>query len=144
MTIIDGLSRSASVVADEITEVLAIKGKDFLSILNKNPVILFHLLKVLSGRVRRLDGHVKRLSLTNSIGKVASVLLSVADYSGVKKRQSVEIKQFPTLQNIANMANVSRSTVSRALSVFDKSGETNRKGKSFVVKNYDEFKNMYC
>jgi len=144
MAIIDGLSRSANVISVENTEVLTLEGKDFLKILKKYPRIMLNLLKVLSGRIRRLDTHVKRLSLVNSIGKVASAILAVADYSGKKIRKGVGIENLPTLKSIADMAGVSRATVSRALGVFEKSGYIKREGHQLLIKNYCDFRNLYC
>ena len=56
MALLDGYPRSASVVAVEDTECLAMTRWDFTAELNTNPSIALAMLPVLSKRIRRLQG----------------------------------------------------------------------------------------
>ena len=144
MSILDGLSRSANVVSINDTEVLTIKGKEFLNLLNKSPRISDNLIKVLCSRIRRSDAQIKRLSIMNTIGRVASTLLSLAESGKKKRRRTAEIEKLPSLQDMANMAGTSKSSISRAISNLVKSGYIKREGDKIIINNYFELKKMYC
>ena len=144
ISILDGLSRSANVVSIDVTEVLTLKGNEFLNILRKYPQINFNLTKVLCSRIRKSDAQIKRLSLMNTVGKVASTLVGLVEPKKKKNKNSVEIPNPPSLQNIANMAGVSESSVSRVLSNFIKSGYIKREKNKLIIKKYSEFQRLYC
>lgn len=144
MSIIDGLAKSASVFAIEDTEAVTINGKNFLELLKKNPKISFNLLKVLCSRIRKSDAHIKRLSMMNTIGKVASTLLTLAETSKKKGKISVEIEKLPSLKDIANMAGINQSSVSNVLNSLVKSGYIKKSGNKIIIKNYSEFESIFC
>lgn len=144
MSILDGLSRSANVVSIDLTEVLTLKGKDFINILHKYPQINFNLTKILCSRVRKSDALIKRLSIMNTVGKVASTLAGLVEPKKKKGINSAEISNPPSLQEIANMAGVSKSSVSRVLNNFIKSGYFKKEGNKIIIKKYLEFQSLYC
>lgn len=144
MSILDGLSRSANVVSITDTEVLTLNGKDFLNLLNKFSKIPHNLIKVLCSRIRGSDAQIKRLSLMNTIGRVASTLLSLAEFGEVKEKSTAEIEKLPSLQDMANMAGTSESSVSRAINNLVKSGYIKKEENKIIINNYSEFKKMYC
>jgi len=144
MSILDGLSRSANVVSINDTEVLTLNGKDFLNLLKKFSKVSHNLIKVLCSRIRKSDAQIKRLSLMNTIGRVASTLLSLAESGEAKRKRTAEIEKLPSLQDMANMAGTSESSVSRAINNFVKSGYIKKEGNKIIIKNYFEFQKMYC
>lgn len=144
MSILDGLSRSANVVSIDATEVLTLKGRDFLNILHKYPQINFNLTKVLCSRIRKSDAQIKRLSIMNTVGKVASTLVGLVESKKKKGKNSAEIFNPPSLKDIANMSGVSKSSVSRVLNNFIKSGYVKREGNKLIIKKYLEFQRLYC
>ncbi|NVM04622.1 MAG: Crp/Fnr family transcriptional regulator [Candidatus Helarchaeota archaeon] len=144
MSLLDGLSRSANVTSLDKAEVLTLSGKDFLDLLHKYPRISYNLIKVLCARIRRLDAQIKKFSLMNTIGKVASTILSLAESGKKKGTRSAEIERLPSLKDIASMAGTSKSSVSRVLNNLQKIGHIKKEGKKVIIVNYDEFKKMYC
>ena len=122
MAILDGLARSANVIATEASEVFLIQRNDFLQLLHQHPEISIVLLQELTSRLRNADMKIKALSLKDAEGKVATVLLQIAEYSGKIKNGVVEIDKLPVQQDLANMAGTSRETISRTLHSFAKRG----------------------
>ena len=143
MAIIDGLNRSAGVTAIEDTELFLIQRVDFLNLLHTHPEISIALLQELTRRLRASDLRIKSLSLKDAEGKVASVILQLADDIGRIKHGKVEIERLPFQHDLANMAGTSRETISRTLHSFAKRGLIELEGTRLRINNYEKFKESY-
>ncbi len=143
MAILDGLARSANVIATEESEVLLIQRNDFLQLLRSHSEISIILLQELTSRLRNADMKIKALSLKDAEGKVATVLLQIAEYSGMIKNGVVEIDKLPVQQDLANMAGTSRETISRTLHSFAKRGFVELDGNKLRIINFEEFKENF-
>ncbi len=143
MAILDGLARSANVIAIEESKVFLIQRNDFLQLLNNHPEISIILLQELTSRLRNADMKIKALSLKDAEGKVATVLLQIAEYSGKIKNGVVEIDKLPIQQDLANMAGTSRETISRTLHSFAKRGFVELDGNKLRIVNFEEFKESF-
>jgi len=66
MAILDGLTRSASVVATSKSELFMIHRRDFLKLLNDFPMVAIALLRELTNRLRKADAQIKSLSLKDA------------------------------------------------------------------------------
>jgi CRP/FNR family cyclic AMP-dependent transcriptional regulator len=143
MAILDGLSRSASVVATTKSEVFMIHRNDFLRLLHDYPTLAVSLLKELTLRLRKADAQIKSLSLKDAAGRIASVVLQLADDIGKIKKGRVEIEELPLQQDMANMAGTSRETVSRMIHQFVEQGHLELHGNRLIINNYEKFKSMY-
>jgi len=143
MAILDGLSRSAGVIAIEETELFIIQRTDFLNLLQEHPEISVALLQELTRRLRASDLRIKSLSLRDAEGKVASVILQLADDIGKIKQGKVEIERLPFQHDLANMAGTSRETISRTLHSFAKRGLIELEGTRLTINNYEKFKEHY-
>lgn len=143
MAILDGLNRSANVTAIETSEIFLIQRSDFLDLLYNHPEISISLLQELTKRLRAADMKIKSLSLKDAEGKVATVILQLADDIGKIKQGIVEIEKLPFQQDLANMAGTSRETISRILHAFSKRGLIELDGNKLRILNYESFKEMY-
>ena len=139
MSLIDGESRSANVIALEKTEVLTLNRKDFLIVLHDYPKIAIQLLKELASRLRKSDRHIASLSLSDAEKRIALSIIRFADDQGTIRNGKVSIAKIPIQQDIANMAGTSRETVSRALSVLEKEKLIERHGRELVILDYKKF-----
>ena len=139
MTLLDGESRSANVIALEETEVLTLNRKDFLVVLHDYPTIAIQLLKEMAGRLRKSDRHIASLSLSDAEKRIALCIIRYADEQGIIKNGKVNIPKIPIQQDIANMAGTSRETVSRALSILEKEGIIERHGRELLILDYKKF-----
>jgi len=143
MSLLDGLARSASVVALAKAELFMIHRRDFLKLLNEHPQVAISLLGELTTRLRKADTQIKSLSLKDASGRVANVILMLADDIGVFRKGKVEIDELPLQQDMANMAGTSRETVSRMLHQFIREGHLQLEGNKLTLNDYEEFRKQY-
>jgi CRP-like cAMP-binding protein len=143
MAILDGLARSANVTAMEDSELFIIQRSDFLDLLQNHPEISITLLQELTQRLRAADMKIKSLSLKDAEGKVATVILQLADDVGKIKQGTVEIEKLPFQHDLANMAGTSRETISRTLHSFAKKGLVELDGSRLRIINYEKFKELF-
>ncbi len=139
MSLLDGQSRSANVIALEETEVLSLKRDDFLVVLHDYPKIAIQLLKEMTSRLRKSDRQIVSLSLSDAEKRIALCIVRFADEQGVIKNGQVTIPKIPIQQDIANMAGTSRETVSRAMSLLTEEKYIERNGKELKILNYKNF-----
>ena len=143
MAILDGLARSANVTAIEDSELFIIQRNDFLDLLKTHPEVTISLLQELTQRLRTADMKIKSLSLKDAEGKVATVLLQLADDIGRIKQGDVEIEKLPYQHDLANMAGTSRETISRTLHSLVKKELIDLKGSKLRILNYEKFKELF-
>jgi CRP-like cAMP-binding protein len=143
MAILDGQSRSANVTAMEDSELFIIQRSEFLELIQSHPEIAIALLQELTSRLRAADMKIKSLSLKDAEGKVATVILQLADDIGKIKQGTVEIEKLPYQHDLANMAGTSRETISRTLHSFAKKGMVELEGSKLRIINYEKFKEMF-
>lgn len=143
MALLDGLNRSASVIAMEESKLFIIQRGDFLNLLHEHPEVSITLLQELTQRLRAQGMKIKALSLKDAEGKVATVLLQLADDVGRIKQGVVEIEKLPYQQELANMAGTSRETISRTLHSFAKKGLVELDGSKLRITNYENFKDLF-
>jgi CRP/FNR family cyclic AMP-dependent transcriptional regulator len=143
MSLLDVLARSASVVATVKSELFMIHRRDFLELLNEFPSVTISLLAELAMRLRKADMQIKSLSLKDAEGRVANVMLILADDVGIFRKGKVEIDELPLQQDIANMAGTSRETVSRMIHLFIEGGEVQMKGNKLIINDYEAFRKKY-
>jgi len=143
MAILDGLARSANVTAMEDSELFIIQRSEFLDLLQSHPEIAVALLQELTQRLRSADMKIKSLSLKDAEGKVATVILQLADDIGKIKQGTVEIEKLPFQHDLANMAGTSRETISRTLHSFAKKGMVELDGSRLRIIDYEKFKEMF-
>jgi CRP-like cAMP-binding protein len=143
MSILDGSTRSANVIAMEDSEIFIIQRNEFINLLESYPKISLALLMEFTKRLRDADMKIKSLSLKDAEGKVATVLLQLADDNGKIKQGVVEIERLPYQHDLANMAGTSRETVSRALHAFEKQGLVELNGSNIKILDYEKFKQLF-
>ncbi|MBD3347458.1 MAG: cyclic nucleotide-binding domain-containing protein [Chitinivibrionales bacterium] len=122
MAVLDGEPRSASVVAADECSLLMLYRPTFIAMLQKYPQIAIQMLKVMSKRLRKANRQISTLSLMSVYGRVADVLLQLAQEYGKRYADMIIVHNRPTHQRIADMAGTSRETVSRILSQLQKKG----------------------
>ena len=139
MSLLDGESRSANVIALEKTKVLTLDRNDFIAVVNDYPQIAVQLLKELARRLRKSDRQIASLSLSDAEKRIALCIIRFADEQGVIQNGKVSIPKTPIQQDIANMAGTSRETVSRALGLLEKEDLIERHGRELVILDYKKF-----
>jgi CRP-like cAMP-binding protein len=117
LALIDDQPRSAHVIAMEDAQLLILRREDFRRRVEANPTVAWALLTELSRRLRRADVKIGGLVLLDVPGRIARLLLDLADEAG-----SDAIDKPLTHQTIAQMIGASRETVSRAMKEFQDAG----------------------
>jgi CRP/FNR family cyclic AMP-dependent transcriptional regulator len=117
LSLIDDRPRSAHVIAMEDSNLLVLRREDFRKRVESSPSVAWSLLTELSRRLRRADDKIGGLVLLDVPGRIARLLLDLAEESGANA-----IEKTLTHQTIAQMIGASRETVSRAMKDFQDAG----------------------
>src|SRR5438094_658234 len=117
LSLIDEQPRSAHVIAMEDANLIVLRREDFRKRVEENPSVAWSLLTELSRRLRRADDKIGGLVLLDVPGRIARLLLDLAEESGTNA-----IEKSLTHQTIAQMIGASRETVSRAMKDFQDAG----------------------
>lgn len=140
LSIIDGLTRSATVTSIDDVELLVLRRGDFLDMLQKFPQISITLLKELAIRIRKSDTQIKSLSLKDARGRVATTLIRLAEDIGVMHDGKVIIKKLPLQKDLANISGTSRETISRVIKKLEQEGYFEKRGNTVTFKDFSRFK----
>lgn len=117
LALIDEQPRSAHVIAMEDASLIILRREDFRKRVESSPSVAWSLLTELSRRLRRADEKIGGLVLLDVPGRIARLLLDMAEETGAPL-----IEKSLTHQTIAQMIGASRETVSRAMKEFQDSG----------------------
>jgi len=137
MSLIDDEPRSAHVIAMKDSQLLVLRRDDFQARLEENPRIALKLLRVLVERLRRADEKIGGLVLLDVNGRVAQLLLDLAEESGGPR-----ITRRLTHHTIAQMIGSSRETVSRAMRELVERGAIDVSRREITIKQADALRSM--
>jgi CRP/FNR family transcriptional regulator, cyclic AMP receptor protein len=112
---VDDGPRSASVVAVEAVEALAVTGSGFRAFLAETPSAALSLLGVMSRRLRDADAKRVEFGSLNSIGRVAVRLLELSERFGREDDGAVVIALPLSQEELAGWTGTSVESVSRGL-----------------------------
>jgi CRP/FNR family transcriptional regulator, cyclic AMP receptor protein len=116
LSMIDGLPRSASIVAVRDCKLSFLSRAAFEAFAQKHPDVYKSLVKILATRLRETDAVVAAGSFLPLKGRVASTLLELADHFGQDVGSGrIVIRQKIGQSDIAAMAGIARENVSRIL-----------------------------
>jgi CRP/FNR family cyclic AMP-dependent transcriptional regulator len=130
MGLLDDSPRSASVVTLEPCELLSISKTDFKRSLAENFDLSLMVMRGLVRRLREADGKIGSLALMDVYGRVARLLLDMAEDVGGEK---VVVKKL-SKQDIAKMIGASREMVSRVMKDLQLGGYIEARGRSIVLR----------
>src|SRR5947207_10752742 len=124
MGLIDDEPRSASVVTIEPCELLSIAKRDFKRVLTENSEMAMAVMRGLVRRLREADRKIGSLALLDVYGRVARLLLDMAENVNGEK---IVTKRLPK-QDIAKMIGASHEMVSRVMTVLQTGGYIEMRG----------------
>ncbi len=143
LSILDGEARSANIVTLEKTSVYMIHRSDFLDLLERHPSVSIALLRELAQRLRKSDQHIEFLTLSDAEGKLAAILIELAEQYGTMHMGNATIPQLPMQQDLANIMGTTRETVSRMMKKLERKHWIERQGSRLTINRYEEFKKAY-
>jgi CRP-like cAMP-binding protein len=138
---IDGLSRSADVLAMEDTLVAAMSPAVFRRLLHEHAVICDRMMQRLVSSVRELTERVFEFSTLGVQNRVHAELLRLARQSGVDGN-TARIDPVPKHTDIAANISTYREQVTRELSAMAKQGLIRRSGGALVIPNVERLERI--
>lgn len=131
LSVIDGLPRSATVVACEPSIYALLPRTHALELMHNNPLIAERMFKRLAVGIRRASSFRTILGIPNAFQRVYALLDYLAKTS---PGGLVVIERLPTQQEISIMVNTSRETVSRAIQVLIQRGVVEKDLRRLIVR----------
>ncbi|MEW6001252.1 MAG: Crp/Fnr family transcriptional regulator [Nitrospirota bacterium] len=125
MSLIDGKTSPATVIATEDSIIAIISKKDFHLLINTQKKLFENLLLILCSRLRESWEKIQLLNLKNASQRIKILLLMLSDKYGKKAADGVTLSIKLTHQEIADMSGMARETVTRVIDRWQKDGEIN-------------------
>lgn len=116
--VIDDHPRSATVIATQSSDLVIVSKADFQQVLSDNFEISLAIMRGLAKRLRLADRKIETLALHDVYGRVARLLLDLAEVNGEER----VIHRRITKQDIAKMIGASREMVSRVMKDLQQQG----------------------
>jgi len=135
MSLIDGKTIPASVVATEESLISLISKKEFFSMLYAQKKVLENLLSILSSRLRNSWDSIKLLSFNQASQRIRTLFFMLADEYGNKTSGGVILDIQLSHQEISEMTGLTRETVTRVLDKWQKIGEITIHKNKFIRLN---------
>jgi CRP-like cAMP-binding protein len=116
LSIIDGLPRSATVVAVRNSAASFLSRADFEAFAEKHPEVYKSLVRLLAQRLRETDAAVAASSFLSLKGRVARTMLELAEHFGQEVGPGrIVIRQKIGQNDLAAMAGIARENVTRVI-----------------------------
>ncbi len=135
MSLIDGKTTPASVIATEDSLIAIISKKDFYSILLVQSKLTMSLLKIFCNRLRKSWDTIQLLNFNNASQRTKMMLIMLSDEYGKKSSDGITLNIKLTHQDIAEMTGMTRETVTRILDKWQKTGEVTVLKNKFIRLN---------
>jgi len=127
--VLDEGPRSASIMTLEPSRLLVVPKSDFKDFLARNPAFAARVIEKLIHRVRTLTENVKSLALMDVYGRIARLLLDLAEDRDGK----LVITERLTQKDIASRVGASREMVSLILKDLTAGGYIRNEGRALVI-----------
>jgi CRP/FNR family transcriptional regulator, cyclic AMP receptor protein len=112
---LDGQPRSASIVALDAVEALALPPSDFVSLVSSDPEAAMYVMRLLARRLREADGKRVEFTAHDVVGRLSVRLLELCERWGVPVEDGVRIDLPLTQEDLAGWVGASREATSRGL-----------------------------
>ena len=126
---LDGGPRSASVQALEECRCAIIKRSELLTLIEREPRFALHVMRKLASRVRDLTENVRSLALMDVYGRVARLLLDLAE----SREGRLVIDEPLTHKDIATRVGASREMISRIFSDLTAGGYIGKENGRLII-----------
>jgi CRP/FNR family transcriptional regulator, cyclic AMP receptor protein len=138
---IDGMKRSARVLATRDAVLASLDGASFLDLMRTYPNIALRVLERLTRIVRNLDSRVTQLSTQGENQRVYSELVRLAQPDAARPDGWL-ISDLPNHKEIASWAGTSREQVAQAIGELARDGVVRRKGMGLVISDWSRLQLM--
>jgi CRP/FNR family cyclic AMP-dependent transcriptional regulator len=140
LALIDGGVRSASAQTLEKTSILSLTRTTLLEVMSEHPSLSEALLRSLGRLVRRLTEQASDLVFLDLHGRVAKLLLGLADERGEARGDEISLDLHMTQSDLAGLVGGSRQSVNQILRSFERRGFLAFHGRTVVLKRPGELR----
>jgi CRP/FNR family transcriptional regulator len=123
MSLIDGKTMPATVLALEETITAIISKDEFTYLVETQGKVLEKLLVILCSRLRESWNKIQLLNFNNATNRVKMLFALLSGEYGEKNDEGITLNIKLTHQNIANMTGISRETVTRVIDKWQRDNE---------------------
>lgn len=123
MSLIDGKTSPASVIATEDSIVSIISKNDFYLLLFSHKKVLETLLKILSSRLRTSWDTIKLLNFNNASQRIRTLFFMLSEEHGKRTADGIILNANLSHKEISEMTGLTRETVTRVMDKWQKAGE---------------------
>jgi CRP/FNR family cyclic AMP-dependent transcriptional regulator len=123
LSLIDGKTSPASVIAAADCVITLISKKDFYLTISTHKKVLYNLLQILCFRLRESWEKIQLLNLNNASERLKILFLMLSNKYGEKTSKGITLNIKLTHQEIAEMAGIARETVTRVIDKLHKEGK---------------------
>jgi CRP/FNR family cyclic AMP-dependent transcriptional regulator len=123
MSLIDGKTSPAAVIATQDSTAAIISKKDFYSLIETQKKVFNNLLLILCSRYRESWEKIQMLNYKNASQRIKILFLMLSDKYGEKTPKGVTLNIKLTHQEISDMTGMTRETVTRVIDRWLKDGE---------------------
>ena len=131
LSAIDGLARSASVVAIEDCLLATLTPTQFESLIRGQPDVAVALLRKMVGIIRATDERLTEATTLGAIARVGCERLRLAQHD--ERAGAWLIVPLPTQRDLAGRTGTTRETVARTLSLLTRDGLIRRSGRTLRI-----------
>jgi CRP/FNR family transcriptional regulator len=142
VAVMRGFPYPANAAAMEDTRLLKVSRTNFLKILDGYPSVMYCMMQNLGDRMKGTHESLKNIALEKVSSRIASLLLKLAEKSGVETPEGTVIDFKLTKQDIADMVGTTVETSIRTMSQFKKRGIVEEREGQIVIKNHEELRSL--
>lgn len=139
LSVIDGLGRSASLVASEPSLIGFLPRASALALIYSTPLVTERILKRMATKIRLATDHRALLSIPSAHQRIYALLHQLAR---TNEAGEVHIVNLPTQQELAVMVNTARETVSRAVQTLIQKGVVAKSGRNLIIRDAGELRQL--
>ncbi|GAB4381076.1 MAG: Crp/Fnr family transcriptional regulator [Elainellaceae cyanobacterium] len=140
MAPLDEVPRSTDVITLVPTVIGNMPAQDFVQLLNTEPQSGIRLAQLMARRLRQVNRRL-RLRESDSVSRVADILLFLADGQGKQSEQGIEIPNLPH-RELSSLSGLARETVTRVLSKLEKKALIQRDRDILCIPDLDALERM--
>ena len=138
----DGASHPGTAQPMGDVSVLRMKKEAYFKMLRANPDAAMEVIRYLGNRLNEAQEKAKVLALDSADQRLASLLVGLAERSGVQDSNGIRLSVRLTRQDMANMVGVTTETAIRIMARFKKDGLVSGTAARLVVRDLPRLKHL--
>lgn len=138
----DGASHPGTAQPMGDVSVLRMKKDAYFKMLRRNPDAAMEVIRYLGNRLNEAQEKAKILALDSADQRLASLLVNLAERSGIKEPQGIRLSVRLTRQDMANMVGVTTETAIRIMARFKKTHLVSGTASRLVIRDLPRLKQL--